>query len=1359
MITNDTKEKCFLRSTPWILDAHPQSPDPLTSALRYESSRFKELPHQPRFSLLTVLRDTRPLHLSQLILSVRCQSYQNWELLLIDDGSNSCKHLPIARRWVDRDRRISLKCLERPVGPSRARNLAVKESTGDYLIVTDGDGVLHPMALGVFARHINDNPKVNFVHANEAEIDADSIGLTNFFLKPPFDLFTLLRLPYVGRLYAVGRDLLNQATNGGPVFRAQYDGLEEHDLLLRLALTGAVEPRNDHLFTYYRRGGSEGLARLTNEELVARRRRLAEEFVPRAYPGFTWSSKVTRDRDPLAPTSIWLNDLPGSQRPRLLIVIPFKDEVETTIQCLDSIEQQEHRLDVLVALVNNRSKDEKTIARLSAWMNWPRTSKYELLNQDCAFSFAKLNNTAIARLGGDRDLILLLNNDVELSIPQTLQTMAMQLLADRTIGFIGIKLFYPGGEEIQHGGIRIGEYICGSGFNQVIHGQSSSEFVDAERISLGVTFACAMTRRETFEKLGGLEEIYLPTAFGDVDMCLRAIEAGYRNHYMGTLSAIHHESKSRGRADEDIEFNFLYERCGRTIASWRHWHLNRSYRYAWPLQVYAWNYSPALPEQDNSLVTASVPHTSRAERVVATTLPLRYRVADRINVALKRGLGPIHGMVRHGIAHADWGYRAARQPGAVLKLGRRLLGPIPVIGNVARSGVREARRMRRRWQVSMALLKSLSRDRESAGLLAMSLRRGGLRGFRKSLQILVPAISAAPQCLQESFERTRPSGVLLARMRRRRWPASAPKFTVITPVYNVREDWLREAVGSVTAQTYPRWEMICVNDHSTAPHIRPVLDELSARDSRVRVIHCETNCGVAVATNRGIAEATGDYVALMDHDDFLEPHALHRFAEAILHNQPDMIYSDEAITGETLDNIRRVDARPAFSYDQYLGHPYFVHLIATRTELVRKVGGLNEEMSISQDVDLNLRLIEVCQTICHVPEVLYRWRTHPTSLGHQKNDDCRTMTRGALERHFARTGQLVRFDDEAYFNFRDLSFQHQPRARVAILIPSTNGSELLRACIRSLEQTIDRSLAEIIVIDHQPRIADSLGDLADVRKRHRVITHRGSSNFSAVINTAVDSVRGPYTHYLLLGDEIEAIDPGWLEHMLGYGQRPDVGVVGALLIDATDRVRHAGLVIGLNGLADTAYKDVPYRGYLSGQYLGQEGSLLASRDVSAVSAACMLTRSDLFHRLSGFDERLGSVLNDVDYCLRTSALGYKIIQDAYAILLHSRAEARKADVDGRCSKDARLFFERYHELICKGDPFYSPLRSRFTTFFPFDHLATRDRIHLPRTTRVVLPAPTTTGRSTRFDAHRSEQPGRRPHYLGLSDASRRMTYP
>ena len=289
--------------------------------------------------------------------------------------------------------------------PSEAKNLAIEESTGDYLSVIDGDGVLHPMALGVFARDINENPRVNFLFTNEAEIDDASAGLSNFFLKPPFDLFTLLRAPYIGRLYAASRDLLVRAAEGGPVFRAEYDGIEEHDLWLRLALTEGFEARHSTLFTYYQRADSDDLESLTDHELADRRRSLAEEFTPRIYPGANWSVNVSIDREPIASTSVWLTNLADWPCPKLLIVVPFKDQVDTTIQCLESIECQEHRLDVVVVLVNNRSTDETTIPRLLSWINSPRMCRHEILDHDGAFNFAKLNNTAIARLGQDRDLI------------------------------------------------------------------------------------------------------------------------------------------------------------------------------------------------------------------------------------------------------------------------------------------------------------------------------------------------------------------------------------------------------------------------------------------------------------------------------------------------------------------------------------------------------------------------------------------------------------------------------------------------------------------------------------------------------------------------------------------------------------------------------------------------------------------------------------------------------------------------------------------------------------------------------------------------------------------------------------------
>ena len=385
----DTDETEFLRSTPWIIDAHTQDPDGLITSLRQQAGRFLELPYQPKFTLLVDLRDTLAQHLKELILSVRCQTYANWELVLLDNGSTPNESREIVLSWVDRDKRIQFRNSKMASGSIGAANLAVEESTGDYLVITDGDGVMHPMALGVFARSIIDDPKVNFVFTNEAEIDTLSTCLTNFFVKPPLDIFTLLRVPYIGRLAAMSRELLESAAQGSQVFREEYDGIEEHDLWLRLALTEGFQARHVSLFTYYRRAGSNGLERLTDQELVERRRRLAEEFVSRVYPGSTWSLKVNKDRDRLASTSVWLTDVPGWKCPSLLIVVPFKDQVETTIQCLESIERQEHRLDVVVALVNNRSLEQETLLRIREWIGSPRTAHYQVFDHEGRFQLCQ----------------------------------------------------------------------------------------------------------------------------------------------------------------------------------------------------------------------------------------------------------------------------------------------------------------------------------------------------------------------------------------------------------------------------------------------------------------------------------------------------------------------------------------------------------------------------------------------------------------------------------------------------------------------------------------------------------------------------------------------------------------------------------------------------------------------------------------------------------------------------------------------------------------------------------------------------------------------------------------------------------
>jgi len=748
LLGEGTEEGKYLRSIPWILDADRQDPGMLIHALSMESPRFHELPVRPAFSLLAVLRETAPRHLRELILSCRCLSYQDWNLVLVDDGSRAREHLDVARDWSVRDSRIHLITLETPRGPCHAKNVAIEKTTGDYLILVDEDGVIHPMALGLLARHLNQDPNVNLVFSNEAEIDQNSTCLANFLLKPPFDPFTLLRVPYLGRLLAVRRRLLEDCAEGGPFFRHEYEGIEEHDLWLRLALTGSVVSRHAPLFAYYRRAGSASQASLNPSALVETRRRLLAEQVPRAYPGAVWTAQVAQDRDPLASSSVWITDLPGQPAPRLLVVIPFKDQVETTIKCLESIERQEHVLDVLIVLVNNRSKEPTTRPRLRDWIASPCTLRCELLDDDGAFNFARLNNKAIARFGHDRDLFLFLNNDVELSTPQTLQVMAMQLLADRGIGFVGIKLYYPGGNEIQHGGHRFVEHVQGSGYPLLLHAKSSADFVDAERVSLCVTFACAMTRRETFERLGGFEEVFFPNSFGDVDICLRALDAGYRNFYLGSLEGIHHESLSRGFSTEDIEVARFHERHGQTIAFWRPRHLKRAARHSWPLSVPPSNDPPdssaeigkaaafpALPASEtltapsppdssaeigetvafpalpgSETLTEPSPPDSSAEIGEAVAfpalpacetltapsplpLPLRYWFADKVIEVLKYILGPAYMGVRSAAVESGNLCRRLKSPGTLYSTLRTLIKPVPLLGPLSAGLVRGARRL------------------------------------------------------------------------------------------------------------------------------------------------------------------------------------------------------------------------------------------------------------------------------------------------------------------------------------------------------------------------------------------------------------------------------------------------------------------------------------------------------------------------------------------------------------------------------------------------------------------------------------------------------------------------------------------
>ncbi len=513
-------------------------------------------------------------------------------------------------------------------------------------------------------------------------------------------------------------------------------------------------------------------------------------------------------------------------------------------------------------------------------------------------------------------------------------------------------------------------------------------------------------------------------------------------------------------------------------------------------------------------------------------------------------------------------------------------------------------------------------------------------------------------------------------------------LSIVMPIFNTPEAWLREAIASVRDQWCGNWELICVDDGSSAAPVREVLEHAAAADARIRLILRDENGGIARATNDGLRAARGDYVALLDNDDVLEPEAVFRLLDAA-RTGVELIYTDEIITGPATDDIHHFVARPAFSRDYYLSHPYFVHLVCVERETALAVGGFDETMSISADVDFVLRVIERAERVAHVPAMLYRWRTHSRSAGHQRQDEVTAATTASIQRSLERQGSAARVSPGPAFNAYRVD-EPDEGGRTLVIIPTRDRVDLLRTCIQSLFDTTPRDSVDILVVDHQsvePETAAYLDGLGD---RVRVMRYAGPFNFSAINNAAVRAYGDGYAHLLFLNNDIEAIEPGWLEHMRGLSARPDVGVVGATLLYPDRRIQHSGVVLGIGRAADHAHK-FALHDHDGGRAGGYNSSLVSVRNYLAVTAACMMMRAEVFTEVGGFDEAQEIGFNDTDLCLRIGSAGYQVLNDGHAVLYHHESASRALSKQVDHPEDDARFLRRWRRVFADGDPFYSPL--------------------------------------------------------------------
>jgi glycosyltransferase involved in cell wall biosynthesis len=518
-----------------------------------------------------------------------------------------------------------------------------------------------------------------------------------------------------------------------------------------------------------------------------------------------------------------------------------------------------------------------------------------------------------------------------------------------------------------------------------------------------------------------------------------------------------------------------------------------------------------------------------------------------------------------------------------------------------------------------------------------------------------------------------------------------PLISVVMPVYNPTLDQLADAVRSVQAQIYGEWELCIADDASTAAGVAEWLTDLAQRDQRVRVVMRERNGHISEASNSALELARGDYVALLDQDDLLRPHSLLIVAEA-LNRYPDaaLLYSDEDKIDE---RGRRTGHYFKSDWNPYLlrSHNMVSHLGVYRRSLVTEVGGFRRGFEGAQDYDLALRCCERIEPgqVVHLPFVLYHWRVHEksTSGGLGAKPYARQATERALKEHLERCG-IAGHAASTPCGYRIQYALPDPAPSVCIIVPTRNRAELLRACIASLlDETLYRNY-EILIVDNGSDEEDALEYLLSIAEHPRVRVLRDDRpfNFSRLNNEAVRRTDAEFV--CLLNNDIEALTPGWLDEMMSLATQPGVGAVGAKLLYPDGTVQHAGVLLGVGGVAAHAHKH--FRSFDFG-YLGRARLI---QEVSAVTAACLVVRRDHYLAVGGLDEQhLAVAFNDVDFCLKLKEHGLRNVWTPYAVLYHHESVSRGIEDDpskeARFRREADYILYRWERAI-RRDPAYSP---------------------------------------------------------------------
>lgn len=518
------------------------------------------------------------------------------------------------------------------------------------------------------------------------------------------------------------------------------------------------------------------------------------------------------------------------------------------------------------------------------------------------------------------------------------------------------------------------------------------------------------------------------------------------------------------------------------------------------------------------------------------------------------------------------------------------------------------------------------------------------------------------------------------------------KFSVLVPLYNTPDSFLKAMIESVQAQTYKNWEL-CLADGSDKEHsfVGEICKKYADGDRRIKYEKLEKNLGISENTNACIRMATGEYIALFDHDDLLHPSALYEVMRAICEHGADFIYTDENTFSEEPRDAYNPHFKPDFSPDTLRSYNYICHLSAFSRELLDSVGYFRSEYDGSQDYDLILRLTEKAKKVFHIRKILYYWRAHKNSVAQDVGAKPYTVTaaKKALAAHLERCGLKGEVLDSSVPTTYHIKYEIDGNPLISVIIPNKDHTDDLDICLKSLYEKSSYKNFEVIIVENNSTEKETFEYYEAIAQKHgniKIVKWEGNFNYSAINNFGVNYAKGEFI--LLLNNDVEIINGSCLEEMLMFAQRKDVGAVGAKLYYSDDTVQHAGVILGLGGTAGHAHKHFgrSHPGYMARASIAQ--------NLSACTAACLMMRRDVFDEVGGLDESFEVAFNDVDLCMKIRKKGYLVVFTPYAELYHYESKSRGNDSTPekleRFRGEIDRFKEKWQKQLDDGDPYYNP---------------------------------------------------------------------